>query len=308
MRLLRTPDECFKELPGWPFSPRYLQVPIAPGSPETARVHYVDEGPPSAPPVLLMHGEPTWSYLYRHVIPPLTLAGHRVVAVDLVGFGRSDKPALQADYTYAAHVAWMAHAVFGVLDLRDITLVCHDWGGLIGLRLVSMAPDRFAGVVAANTGLPTGAQAPTEGFLAWRRMASQAETFQAGSIVAMGTVAHLPDAVRAAYDAPFPDDTYKAGARVFPALVPLSPEDPAAADQRRAWDVLAGFDKPFLAAFSDRDPITQGGQYPFLARIPAAREHIVKGAGHFLQEDTGPQLAEVIKQFIETKPTRRTTR
>jgi haloalkane dehalogenase len=300
MRLLRTPDDRFADLPDWPFPPRYVEVPASAKDPDSRlRIHYVDEGPAEAPPVLLMHGEPSWSYLYRHMIPPLVSEGHRVIAVDLAGFGRSDKPADQADYSNAAHVAWMSAAVFGALDLREITLVGQDWGGLIGLRLVAEDPDRFARVVVANTGLPTGDQPVTEAFLSWQRFAAQTENFDVGTIITMGKVTVLTDAVRAAYDAPFPDDSYKAGARVFPSLVPTSPDDPAAADQRRAWEVLAGFDRPWLTAFSDADPITQGGQRAFLRAVPDAREKTVTGAGHFLQEDAGPQLAGIVAAFIK---------
>jgi len=295
MRVLRTPDERFAGLPDWPYEPRYAEVPVDWGR---IRVHYVDEGSAGATPVLLMHGEPSWSYLYRHMIPVLTQAGHRVVAPDLVGFGRSDKPAAAGDYSYAAHVGWMSAALFGDLDLRGITLVGQDWGGLIGLRLVAAEPDRFARLVLANTGLPTGDQPPTEAFLAWQRFAAETGDFDAGAIVAMGSKTRLSAEVQAAYNAPFPDDSYKAGARVFPALVPTSPADPAAPDQRRAWEVLAGFDRPVLTSFSDGDPITKGGALAFLRVLPDVREVTVAGAGHFLQEDAGAQFARNVADFI----------
>ena len=299
MKLLRTPDDRFAGLPDWPFRPRYAEVPAAPDDPQTLRIHYLDEGPADSPPVLLMHGEPSWSYLYRHVIPPLVARGHRVIAPDLAGFGRSDKPAGPGDYSYAAHVGWMKSALFDVLDLRDITFFGQDWGGLIGLRLVAADAARFARVVVANTGLPTGDQELTQAFGAWLRFAAETQNFDVGAIVSMGCANPMPEQVRAAYDAPFPDDAYKAGARVFPSLVPASPQDPAAADQRRAWQVLSGFGRPFLTAFSDGDPITAGGERAFLRSVPGARSITITGAGHFLQEDAGPRLAAVIAAFIE---------
>ncbi len=299
MKLLRTPDDRFAGLPEWPFRPRYGEVPATPGNSQALRIHYVDEGPADGPPVLLMHGEPSWSYLYRHMIPPLAARGHRVIAPDLVGFGRSDKPAERGDYSYAAQVAWMKALLFDVLDLRDITFFGQDWGGLIGLRLVAEEPARFARVVVSNTGLPTGDQELTPAFLAWQRFAAETGEFDVGAIVSMGTANPMAEATRAAYDAPFPDDTYKAGARVFPSLVPTSPEDPAAADQRRAWEILSAFDRPFLTAFSDGDPITAGGERVFLRTVPGARCITITGAGHFLQEDAGPRLAAVIAEFIE---------
>src|SRR4051812_8465254 len=261
MQTLRTPDEQFTDLPDFPYAPRYVEVDDGEGG--RLRIAYVDEGPADGETVLLMHGEPTWSFLYRRMIPVLLDAGLRVVAPDLVGFGRSDKPAHRDDYSYARHVAWMRQALLDELGLRDITLVCQDWGGLIGLRLVAEHPDRFARVVAANTGLPTGDQPMTEAFLAWQRFARESPDFQIGRVVANGCRTPLPPEVVAAYDAPFPDDRFTAGARVFPALVPTGPDDPAAAANRTAWEALAQWDKPFLTAFSDGDPITGGGDRVF---------------------------------------------
>jgi haloalkane dehalogenase len=251
--------------------------------------------------VLLLHGEPSWSYLYRTMIPVLVGAGLRCVAPDLVGFGRSDKPAGREDYTYARHVEWMREALFDHLDLRDVTLVGQDWGGLIGLRLVGEHPERFARVVAANTGLPTGDRPLTEAFLNWQRFSQESPTFPVGAIVAGGCVTDPPPDVVAAYDAPFPDDAYTAGARVFPTLVPTSPDDPAAAANTAAWETLAAFDRPFLTAFSDRDPITRGGNAVFERTVPGAkgRDHVtIEGGGHFLQEDEGPELARVVADFV----------
>lgn len=295
MKILRTPDECFTDLPGYPFAPNYAEIG------DGLRVHYVDEGPRDAAPVLLLHGEPSWSYLYRRMIPPLVAAGHRVVAPDLVGFGRSDKPAAMEDYTYARHVEWMRQLVFDHLDLRGITFFGQDWGGLIGLRLVAADPDRYARVVVGNTGLPTGDGRVSEAFLNWQRFSQTAEQFPVGAIVNGGCTTDLPADVIAAYDAPFPDDSYKAGARIFPSLVPTSPDNPASADNRAAWDVLRAFDRPWLTAFSDADPITGGGHKVFQEQIPGAagQPHTtIAGGGHFLQEDRGPELAAVIADFI----------
>jgi haloalkane dehalogenase len=299
MKKLRTPDERFTDLPGFPFEPHYAEVPDGEGG--TLRVHYVDEGPADGEVVLLMHGEPSWSYLYRKVVPPLVAAGHRAVAPDIVGFGRSDKPAARDDYTYARHVEWMRAALFDDLDLQGVTLVCQDWGGLIGLRLVAEHPDRFARVVVANTFLPTGDNDPGDAFLAWQRFSQEVPEFPTGMIVNGGTVTDLPAEVIAAYDAPFPDESHKEGARQFPLLVPTSPDDPAAPANRKAWEVLEAFDKPFLTAFSDQDPITGGADRVFQERVPGAagQPHTtIAGGGHFLQEDAGEDLARVVVDFL----------
>jgi haloalkane dehalogenase len=299
MDLLRTPDERFANLPGYPFAPHYVEV-------GGVRIHYVDEGPRDAAPVLMLHGEPSWSYLYRKMIPIVAAAGSRVVAPDLVGFGRSDKPAQREDYTYQRHVAWMA-GLLDALDLRDVTLVCQDWGGLIGLRLVGEQPDRFARVVAANTFLPTGDQDPGRAFRRWQRFSQETPVFHAGGIVKGACATELAPEVIAAYDAPFPDDSYLAGARQFPLLVPTTPDDPAAEPNRRAWEVLRRWDKPFLTAFSDGDPITRGADEVLQAMIPgaAAQPHTtIAGAGHFLQEDKGEELALVVVDFIARTSTR----
>jgi haloalkane dehalogenase len=297
--VLRTPDERFEGLPGFPFAPRYVEVPSGDGG--TLRVAALDEGPAGAPVVLLLHGEPSWSFLYRKMIPVLVDAGLRCVAPDLVGFGRSDKPASQDDYTYARHVEWMRAALFDRLDLRDVTLVGQDWGGLVGLRLVGEHPDRFARVVVANTGLPTGDARMTDAFLAWQRYSQETEVFHVGGIIKGGCRSELAPEVVAAYDAPFPDDSYTAGARRFPVLVPTSPDDPAAADNRRAWEVLERFERPWLTAFSDADPVTRGGEGVFQRRVPGAagQPHTtIAGAGHFLQEDAGEELARVVADFV----------
>jgi haloalkane dehalogenase len=301
MRFLRTPDAAFDGLPGFPFEPRYAIV--ADGEGGELRVHYLDEGPPGAPTVVLMHGEPSWSFLYRKMIPVLAGAGLRCVAPDLVGFGRSDKPAARSDYTYARHVGWMASLLIDRIGVSDATLVGQDWGGLIGLRVLAEQPDRFARVVVANSGLPTGDTRMSDAFLAWQRFSQEAEDFPIGQIVKGGCRTDLPTEVVAAYDAPFPDDSYKAGARVFPTLVPTRPDDPAADANRAAWTVLESWRKPFLTAFSDEDPITAGGHAVFQRRVPGARgrQHVtIEGGGHFLQEDRGPELAEVIVDFVRS--------
>lgn len=298
MKFLRTPDERFANLPGYAFAPHYLMVDDTEGG--ELRLHYVDEGPRDGAVVLLLHGEPSWSYLYRKMIPVLTAAGHRVIAPDLIGFGRSDKPADRHDYTYQRHVDWV-RAVILQLDLQEITLVCQDWGGLIGLRLVGEHPDRFARVVAANTMLPTGDFHPGDAFLKWREFSQATPVFNTGKIVAGGCATALPPEVVAAYDAPFPDERYKEGARQFPTLVPVTPDDPAAAPNRTAWETLSRFQKPFLTAFSDKDPIT-GAAAPVLRKlIPgcAGQPHTtIENGGHFLQEDQGEALARVVVDFM----------
>ena len=297
MKVLCTPDERFVGLPDYPFAPNYLEV-------DGLRIHYLDEGSKDAPPILLLHGEPSWSYLYRHMIPPLVEAGYRVLAPDLIGFGKSDKPARRGDYTYERHVRWVARWLLA-LSLKDITLVCQDWGGLLGLRLVAGYPDVFARVVAANTVLPTGEGKLPFSFKVWQTGSQLSPWFPISRIVALGCTKSLSPEVRAAYDAPFPSDKYKAGARVFPALVPTKFNDPEAIANRQAWKVLSRWHKPFLTAFSDGDPIMRGFDKVFQARIPGAQGQphtTVRGAGHFLQEDKGRELARVVIGFLETNP------
>jgi haloalkane dehalogenase len=294
MEILRTPDERFANLPDFPFAPHYAEL-------GDLRVHYLDEGARDGAVILLMHGEPSWSFLYRKMIPVITAAGMRAVAPDLVGLGRSDKPARREDHTYQRHVDWMA-ALVERLDLRAITLVCQDWGGLIGLRIAAEHPRRFARIVAANTGLPTGDQPMSDAFMAWQKFSQEAPEFPVGQIIRGGCVTELSPAVIAAYDAPFPDDHYKAAARRLPALVPTSPDDPAAPANRKAWEVLRRWEKPFLTAFSDGDPITRGGEQILQQQIPGAKNQphtTIAGAGHFLQEDQGPEFARVVVDFIK---------
>ncbi|MDQ3106470.1 MAG: haloalkane dehalogenase [Actinomycetota bacterium] len=295
MKILRTPDERFEGLPDWPHEPKYADIG------DGLRAHYIDVGPRDTPPVLLFHGEPTWGYLYRHVVAALVDAGHRCVVPDLIGFGRSDKPADTDEYSYGRHVGWMQQLLFGHLDLRDITYFGQDWGGLIGLRLVAAAPERYTRICIGNTGLPTGDGKLSDAFLAWQRYSKESPTFEIGNIIARGCAQPMAPEVIAAYDAPFPDDSYKAGARILPSLVPTSPDDPAHADNVAAWDVLRRFDRPFLCAFSDGDAVTAGGERVFLREVPGTKDQphtTIEGGGHFLQEDKGPELAKVLIDFI----------
>jgi haloalkane dehalogenase len=309
MEVLRTSDERFDALAGFDFAPHYLEITrevdeTGDSHASTLRVHYLDEGPPdAAETVLLIHGEPSWCYLYRKMTPLLVASGFRVVAPDLIGFGRSDKPASRADYTYERHVQWMRSALIDHLGLENITLVCQDWGGLIGLRLVAEHPESFGRVVAANTGLPTGDVPASEAFLGWQRFSQDVAEMPIGAIVNFGTTTDLTPEIIAAYDAPFPDESYKEGARQFPMLVPTTPEDPASASNREAWTVLEQFERPFLCAFSDSDPITKGADRAFRERVPGCngQDHVtIEGGGHFLQEDRGERLAEVVTAFVRS--------
>lgn len=298
MQFLRTDDARFEGLPDYDFAPHYLEVDDTEGG--RLRLHYIDEGPRDAAPILLMHGEPTWCYLYRHMILPLLAAGHRVIAPDLVGFGRSDKPMAQTDYTYQRHVDWIG-ALLRQLDVQDVTLFAQDWGGLIGLRQVADMPDRFARLVVGNTALPTGDQPMSAAFENWQKYSQEVEHFNAGRIVYGGTTSKLTEAEVAAYNAPYPDDRYKAGARRFPMLVPSTPDDPAAPANRAAWEVLRGLDIPVLTTFGADDKIMAGVEKVFQKLMPGAagQDHVIlPDAGHFLQEDVGPELARRITTFV----------
>ena len=307
MEALRTPDDRFVNLPGWPYAPHYTTIASGvSGDSTTLRIAHIDEGPrDSAATVLCMHGEPSWSYLYRKMIPVFVAAGHRVVAPDLIGFGRSDKPVERSDYTYERHVAWMSDWLTSN-DLSRLTLVCQDWGGLIGLRLVAAFPERFDRVVVANTFLPVGDRPPSDAFMAWRNYSQSVPEFKVGRIVEGGCARRpLAPEVVAAYDAPFPDDRFKAGARVFPTLVPISTDDPSSKANIAAWQVLERFDKPVLTAFSDADPVTKGGDRGFQQRVPgtSGQPHTtIVNAGHFLQEDAGEELAHVVNDFVARTP------
>jgi haloalkane dehalogenase len=301
MDVLRTPDDRFVDLPDWNHPPQYTEVGSAAG--ERVRVHHVDVSgsTSSGENVLCMHGEPSWGFLYRTMIPVLTAQGHRVIVPDLVGFGRSDKPAQTSDYTYERHVSWMSEWLVAN-DFTNLTLVCQDWGGLIGLRLATAHPDRFARIVVANTGLPTGDPPPNDAFMAWREFSQSTPIFKTSSIIQGGcSTKPLPADVLAAYDAPFPDESYKAGARIFPTLVPASLDDPSSAENIAAWKVLETWTKPFSCAFSDQDPVTRNGEWAFRRVVPGAETSLhttIEGGGHFLQEDRGPQLAAFVNEVI----------
>ncbi len=298
MPVLRTPDSAFEGLTDYPFAPHFAEV--SGDDLGALRLHYLDEGPRDGPVVLLLHGEPSWSYLYRTMIPPLVAAGARCIAPDLIGFGKSDKPAAVADYSYARHVAWISAWLTG-LGVTDISLFCQDWGGLIGLRLVAAFPERFARVMVSNSFLPTGDGKASAAFLNWRRFSQEVPEFPTGGIVQGGTARGITAEVRAAYDAPYPDETYKAGARAFPLLVPVTPDDPEAPANRAAWTVLESFDKPLLTAFGDSDPVTAGADRVLQARVPGAlgQAHTtILKAGHFSQEDAGPELAGLLARFM----------
>lgn len=340
MEFVRTADERFEDLEDYPFQPNYVAVPDDEGG--ELRIHYVDEGPRDGETILCLHGQPTWSYLYRKMIPLFVEAGYRVVAPDFVGFGRSDKPTQTKDYTYARHVGWLS-AFLESLDLQQITLVCQDWGGLIGLRVVAEHPELFARVVAANTGLPDarrtdGSDVPAEAagpmhsvydslpvvdldglrdlfsgklerieganpFMYWIKFCAECPTFRPEEFVAMMAVGELSPEVKRAFAAPFPDERSMAGARRFPGLVPIFPDDPAIPDNRAAWDVLREFAKPLLTSWSD-DPGV-GPADRFQQEIPGARDqsHVtIHGARHFLQEDKGEEFASVVLDFMKENP------
>ena len=318
--VLRTPDARFDDLAGHPFTPHYVEVTSPHGG--TLRMHHVDEGPASASPVLLLHGEPTWSYLYRKVIPPLVAAGHRAVAPDHVGFGRSDKLTATTDYTYARHVGWLRELV-QTLDLHDVTLVCQDWGGPIGLGVVAAEPERFARIVVANTILHTAEEGlagrltwpvhatgertveVSENLLDWMLYSQRADQLVASQIIGANVAGGLAPEVAAAYDAPFPDARYTAGLRHFPILIPVTRTDPGAAIARETWSALARFERPLLTAYSDGDPATRGWERVFQERVPGARDQphrTIPGAGHFLQEERGEELGQVLADFIATTP------
>lgn len=293
MNVLRTPDSRFESLPDYDFAPNYVDI-------EGLRMHYVDTGAADGAVVLLLHGEPSWSYLYRTMIPPLAAAGFRVIAPDLIGFGRSDKPSNKKDYSYAGHVSWMKQFIES-LDLKNINLFCQDWGSLIGLRVAAENEDRFARIALGNGGLPTGDKEMPKAFKVWQAFARYSPIFPIGKIIQKATTTDLSDEIVAAYDAPFPSGKYKAAARSFPTLVPSLPNDPASEANRAAWDIFTRWEKPFLTTFSNRDPITRGGDVAWQEAVPGAagqKHTIIRNGGHFLQEDKGPEIAEVLIPFF----------
>jgi haloalkane dehalogenase len=294
MEVVRTPEVRFARLADYPFESNYVEV-----DGNGLRMHYLDEGPRDAPPVLMLHGEPTWSYLYRHMIPIVAAAGHRVIAPDLIGFGKSDKPIEQADYSYLSHMNWLQQFI-DALGLGQITLVCQDWGSLLGLRLAAENESRFRAIVVGNGMLPTGDQKVPPAFHAWRAFATYSPLFPIARIINVGCFKTLgPEELRA-YDAPFPSRLYKAGARAFPALVPTTPDNPASAANRAAWEILEKWEKPFLTTFSSGDPITRGGDKYLQSRIPGAQgqPHTTLVGGHFLQEDSPVPFARAINALL----------
>ncbi len=300
MERARTPEERFDDLPDFPFAPHFAEVRDPTGG-ELLRMAYLDEGPADGAVVLLLHGEPSWSFLYRFMIPGLVAARHRVIVPDLIGFGRSDKPTDRGDYTFARHVEWARELLFDHLDVRDVTLFGQDWGSLIGLRLVGEHPERFARVAIGNGGLPTGEERLNDALRSWQEYSQHTPEFHVGGIVSGGCAHRLSPVIVAAYDAPFPDDTYMAGARVFPTLIPTTPEDPAHDANVATWKVLANWPKPFLCCYSDGDPITRGADRKFRDVVPGTRgqAHVtIEGGGHFLQEEKGVELAAVLNAFM----------
>ncbi len=314
---VRTPDAHFTGLPDFPFLPHYLSVPWPAGD-GPLRMHYLDEGPRDAPVILMVHGEPSWSYLYRHLVPVFVAAGYRTVVPDLIGFGRSDKPTRPWDYSFAAHLDWLG-ALLTALDLHKVTLVCQDWGGPVGLGVLARESERFSAVVAANTMLHTAAPELAgrttwaahavddndcrlnQGLLDWARHGQREAHFLAGDSLQWATLTELPPAVIAAYDAPFPGEWHKVGMRQFPLLIPLTPSDPGAAINRETWAMLSAFERPFLTLFSDADPTTHGWEALFRERIPGARDQphqVLAGAGHFWQEDCGTEAAQIILDWL----------
>lgn len=296
MNILTTPESRFEGLKDYPFKPNYCEVQ------EGLNMHYIDEG--SGPVVLLLHGEPSWSYLYRKMIPILVDAGFRTVAPDLIGFGKSDKLAEQEDYTFQKHLDWVK-SLLEKLQLTKINLFCQDWGGLIGLRIAGEQPSLFSTLITSNTMLPRTGVHANDAFKKWRDFSQKTPHFSAGGILQLGTVSNLSDAVIAAYDAPFPDDSFKAGARVFPKLVPFDGDDPYSAIPAcdAAWKVLEEWEKPFLTLFGDSDPIMRGGDLFFQAKIPGAKgrpHQVIKDAGHFIQEEKGEELAVLLIHFIKS--------
>jgi haloalkane dehalogenase len=299
MDVLRTPDSRFENLEGYPFVANYLDV--AASDTQKLRMHFLDEGPADGPPIVLLHGEPTWSYLYRTMIPPLADAGNRVLVPDLIGFGRSDKPSRIEDYSYLRHVEWVT-SWFERLNLKDVTLVVQDYGSLIGLRIAAEQDNRIARLVVANGFLPTAQRRTPPAIYALRAFARYSPVLPAGRLVAAGTVRRVPRKVRAGYDAPYPDKTYQAGARAFPQLVPTSSDDPAVPANRAAWDALGHWEKPFLAIFGARDRLLGQADRPLIKHIPGAagQPHARINASHFIQEDAGPELAERVLSWQQT--------
>lgn len=315
MEILRTPDACFENLHDYPFEPHYVKVPDQEGG--QLRIHFVDEGPRDAQPVVLLHGNPTWSYLYRKLIPRLSRAGHRVIAPDLVGLGRSDKPARLEDYSVARHCAWMRAALIDGLGLRDIHLVLHDWGGIVGLRILGEHPERIASVVISNTGLPLrdpseplpeDADVPKGPLAGFQKMVREAPRWEPWNMIQSGTLACLPPEVVAGYRAPYPEDRHAIGSRAFTQLLPTTATNPQYPDNWKAWQVVRRFERPFLTLYSDRDIVAPRGWRQFVEHVPGAAgqpHRVLEGGGHFLQEDVGPAYCEAVAEFLGRVAARR---
>jgi len=298
MQVLKTPESAFDTITDFPYSPCFTEVTDTVSS-EITMAHY-QCGPKDGHTVLLIHGEPTWAYLYRKMMPILADAGFNVIAPDLIGFGRSDKPVRKEDYSYARHVIWLKDW-FSQATKGPVTLFCQDWGGLLGLRLVADMPERFSGVMVSNTGLPTGDHPPSDAFIKWRRFSQDVAVFPTSTIIQNATTTVLDEATLAAYDAPFPDESFKAGARMFPILVPTSPDNAEAQANRQAWEKLKQYNKPFVTAFGDSDPVTKGGDKVFQKLVPGSSgmaHTLVENGGHFIQEDQGEMLAKLLIKFI----------
>lgn len=295
--IIRTPENRFENLEGYNFSSNYIDVD------ENLRLHYLDEGDKKKPIVLLLHGEPTWSYLYRKMIPILS-KNFRVIAPDLIGFGKSDKLVNREDYSYQNHIDWISTFI-EKLDLKNITLFCQDWGGLIGLRIITEMENRFSMVIASNTTLPTGNMPLTESFEKWRAYSQHSQDFNIGKVIDMGTVQPLSKAVLDAYDAPFPSEEYKAGARIFPTLVPIEHDNPESIKNIKAWEKLKLWNKPFLTIFGDEDDIMTGAEKALQKTVSGAsgQNHKILNAGHFIQEEKGEELAELILEFYNKNTT-----
>jgi len=299
MDVLRTPDEHFADLPDYDFEPRYREVVAADGT--RLRFHFVEEGPSDAAPVLLLHGNPSWSYIHRHMVRDLAALGHRVIALDLMGLGRSDKPTNRDDYTLAAHVDWMGQWLEAE-DLREVTLYCQDWGGLIGLNVLREHPDRFARVVASNTGVPVG-EGVNEFMRQWLEFSQSVDELPIADLVDGGVTRALSVAEKAAYGAPFPDGTYQAGALRFPLLIPVQPDNPGVERCVETWAFLETWTKPFLTVFGSADPVAYkpGAHLKFQRVVPGAAgqpHRVIEGANHFIQEDAPAELVEAIHAFV----------
>lgn len=292
--IIKTPESRFENLKDYPFTPHFFEVE------KGLEMHYVDEGKSDGPVVLLLHGEPTWSYLYRKMIPIFLAKGFRIIAPDLIGFRKSDKFSNPEDYSYHLHIHWLKSLILG-LKLTDIHLFCQDWGGLIGLRILADNQELFAKVVASNTFLPTGQEEVSEALLKWRAFSQKSPDFVISKVVQMGISFPISEEALLAYDAPFPSEEFKAGARIFPSLVPIKAGDPEALKNQSAWKSLSKFEKPFVTIFGDQDPITKGGERYFQKIIPGAKgqNHQYLSAGHFIQEDQGEKLAELLAEFYQ---------